>query len=1019
MESEPSMDFLASPVLAAHHTPASSSASLAATRRSSPSAASLASASNSDLFSEHVGGDENASVSFLGEQLPAAARRGGGRATGKTTRDDSVSLFDLPSVASISAINGGGESPPRPPSSLLHNSVAYSPPSSKFKAFEEKLNKLREAERGLAQRPAAPSPAPKAPLLESAASETGISLRRHPRTVLRPDQRPPSPPVVPMLRPSLVTETRATSMRLDGSAKAKAATDTLDTPKEAQLGDPYARKVGPKHLPAPPKHLAMVHAPPTFGTARVDSSGQPRKLDKARARGKASESESASLFQLPRSGLLHPPANEGTGGSTVAALAKAEARSQASSPARRERVYRDEPRLAFSPSGKTRQRMPNMRPAPSVTASVASRGQPSASELVASWSAELQKETKTRTDVFKAPNLLTSLPSVFDRAGEKASSAPPAPAATARATVSSTLGFAPPVIAPQPRTVTTRSSRRPSQARPGVGGAPPPPPTYQARIRAQLAAGGRPQTSSGLMPPAPPPLFDAVNAALGVSRADGAKTARSTESDLAKLHNDFLRKLDSGPFAAETVKIKKRSVIGGKLGGGIMSSRPASSAAPQRARTSSPVKRALVSAFKSPALIKQAETDAHFRGARDLTTAFTQPRHVAASSDSKGVANAYGALGNRTRALPSWDPPQARSSVAASSAARTRTSRSRPHTSGGTARTVFEPPSRSKLLEERLDRPYPTGTSRSGTGAATSRKYRVPVSAIASRVSSAFAASTVSTTTQSSSRMPRSRVPLTSRYSPQHKIKSLGLLMSEVDVLAAGDYDEVQKELMAEECILLDEADNVVGKESKKTCHLNTVIEEKGLLHRAFSVFLFNSEGKLLLQQRADEKITFPGYWTNTCCSHPLYREAELADDGDALGVKRAAIRKLEHELGIPAEEVPLEAFHWLTRLHYKAASDGLWGEHEIDYILMCQLDIDTIKPVANEVKDIRYVSKDELVELLAQADADESGELKITPWFRLVVDNFLLPKWWDQLDNLESVMDKETIHRLGPGFDN
>lgn len=106
---------------------------------------------------------------------------------------------------------------------------------------------------------------------------------------------------------------------------------------------------------------------------------------------------------------------------------------------------------------------------------------------------------------------------------------------------------------------------------------------------------------------------------------------------------------------------------------------------------------------------------------------------------------------------------------------------------------------------------------------------------------------------------------------------------------------------------------------------------DKGLLHRAFSVFLFNSKNELLLQQRATEKITFPDMWTNTCCSHPLgipgEGGAELAEA--VMGVKRAAQRKLDHELGIKAAQVPIEKFKFLTRIHYKAPSDGKWGEHE------------------------------------------------------------------------------------------
>lgn len=160
-------------------------------------------------------------------------------------------------------------------------------------------------------------------------------------------------------------------------------------------------------------------------------------------------------------------------------------------------------------------------------------------------------------------------------------------------------------------------------------------------------------------------------------------------------------------------------------------------------------------------------------------------------------------------------------------------------------------------------------------------------------------------------------------------------------------HDAEQIRLMDEVCIVLDENDKPIGNFSKKICesylspacisssltitgHLMTNID-KGLLHRAFSVFLFDSKNRLLLQQRATEKITFPDMWTNTCCSHPLgipgEGGAELAEA--VTGVKNAARRKLDHELGIKPEQVPFEDFHFLTRIHYKAPSDGKWGEHE------------------------------------------------------------------------------------------
>jgi isopentenyl-diphosphate delta-isomerase len=143
------------------------------------------------------------------------------------------------------------------------------------------------------------------------------------------------------------------------------------------------------------------------------------------------------------------------------------------------------------------------------------------------------------------------------------------------------------------------------------------------------------------------------------------------------------------------------------------------------------------------------------------------------------------------------------------------------------------------------------------------------------------------------------------------------------------NYDPKQSKLMDERCILVDEEDNAIGAMDKKTCHLMENIN-KGLLHRAFSAFVFRpSDGHLLLQQRASEKITFPDMWTNTCCSHPL-DDFELEKvEKDQLGVRIAASRKLEHELGIPQSQTPIDQFQYLTRIHYLAPSNGIWGEHE------------------------------------------------------------------------------------------
>ncbi|XP_051910717.1 isopentenyl-diphosphate Delta-isomerase 1 [Hippocampus zosterae] len=218
--------------------------------------------------------------------------------------------------------------------------------------------------------------------------------------------------------------------------------------------------------------------------------------------------------------------------------------------------------------------------------------------------------------------------------------------------------------------------------------------------------------------------------------------------------------------------------------------------------------------------------------------------------------------------------------------------------------------------------------------------------------------------------------------------------------------DAKQVQLLAEMCILIDENDQRIGADTKKNCHLNTNIE-KGLLHRAFSVFIFNSEEKLLLQQRSDAKITFPGCFTNTCCSHPLYTDSEL-EEKDAIGVRRAAQRRLEAELGIPIEQVTPDEMAYLTRIHYKAQSDGDWGEHEIDYILFMQKDVE-LSPDPNEIKSHCYVSKEELRQMLEKA---KRKELEITPWFQLIAETFLF-KWWDNLQNLKQFMDHTNIHRM------
>lgn len=225
-------------------------------------------------------------------------------------------------------------------------------------------------------------------------------------------------------------------------------------------------------------------------------------------------------------------------------------------------------------------------------------------------------------------------------------------------------------------------------------------------------------------------------------------------------------------------------------------------------------------------------------------------------------------------------------------------------------------------------------------------------------------------------------------------------------------------------CILVDERDVIVGSASKAAAHLSTPepgVAQGGLppLHRAFSVFLFDHDNRLLLQSRAEDKITFPSVWTNTCCSHPLHglspSEVDTPENvvaGTVPGVKRAAVRKLRHELGIQASDIPLDSFRFLTRLHYGALDSeepepNRWGEHEVDYILFIRASPHlTLNPA--EVQDIRYVTNTELWKMM-----HEDGK-KWSPWFRIIAENFL-PRWWDDLDNIldGKASHDSIIHRL------
>ena len=166
-----------------------------------------------------------------------------------------------------------------------------------------------------------------------------------------------------------------------------------------------------------------------------------------------------------------------------------------------------------------------------------------------------------------------------------------------------------------------------------------------------------------------------------------------------------------------------------------------------------------------------------------------------------------------------------------------------------------------------------------------------------------------------------------------------------------------------QELILVNEADEILGYADKLAVHVGA-----GLLHRAFSIFIFNAEGAILLQRRAEGKYHFPGKWTNACCSHPVRNETTCD----------AAERRLSEEMGL---EVPLrEVFSFIYRA--KDVQTGL-VEHELDHVLLGQTDE---QPRANpdEVAEWRWIA---LIDLQQELGSDPHS---YTPWFPIALEKLL-----------------------------
>jgi isopentenyl-diphosphate delta-isomerase len=164
-----------------------------------------------------------------------------------------------------------------------------------------------------------------------------------------------------------------------------------------------------------------------------------------------------------------------------------------------------------------------------------------------------------------------------------------------------------------------------------------------------------------------------------------------------------------------------------------------------------------------------------------------------------------------------------------------------------------------------------------------------------------------------------------------------------------------------EKVVLVDEKDKEIGIEEKIKAH------REGKLHRAFSIFIFNSKGELLLQKRAKSKYHSGGLWSNTCCSHPRPKET----------MEEAVKRRLKEEMGIECE------VKFFDKIIYKAKVGDLI-ENEIDYIFVGNFDGNP-KPSKDEVEDWKWIKLNDL-----KNDIKKNPE-KYTPWLKIILSKVKL----------------------------
>jgi len=161
--------------------------------------------------------------------------------------------------------------------------------------------------------------------------------------------------------------------------------------------------------------------------------------------------------------------------------------------------------------------------------------------------------------------------------------------------------------------------------------------------------------------------------------------------------------------------------------------------------------------------------------------------------------------------------------------------------------------------------------------------------------------------------------------------------------------------------ILVNQQDKVIGHKDKLACHLG-----KGILHRAFSIWLFNDKKQTLIQQRATDKLLWPGFWSNSCCSHPVKGEK----------LELTLQRRLKEELGI----IPSVKLKLLYKFEYRAEYQNIGVEYELCYVYRGQYN-GPIQPNSKEASAYRWLSLKDL------KNEVEVHPEQFTPWMKMELE--------------------------------